>query len=165
MLGLQLAQKIYKPFWLNLEGGFLRATASNDFSIRPNQTKISYYGRYRIQQYYLAIEPEIRLLKNDILFVNLGAGIFSDRKSEFISGIESGTSSGVVDLTGVTLKREGFFGWYYGLGIRPRIYQNFHITLEARKMQFPSWRKADAIPTIEFDYRNWSFMLGAGYDF
>ena len=127
---------VVKGFRIGTEIGFNTFSQFNELSLTYSGASFpkNSGGYYQINQNYVAVIPEYRYA--DLLYVNAGAGYFSDTQSAFLSG-SSFNGTFLEDITGVSYSRYSSKGFILGLGISPTVYRNIGLIAEARMLYCP----------------------------
>lgn len=115
-------------------------------------------GIYRINQVFAAVVPEFRIF--DWIYVNVGAGLYSDYNSHFTSGI-SLTSQNQTSIIGRSYKRTNSIGFLGSIGVCPNITDEFALLAEARFTASPASIKSTDRISIGYWAKN--FNIGVLY--
>lgn len=164
----QASIQFEKNFRIGVEGGISKfknyMVTDLLFKESSNNYTVTEAGRYEVNQYHIAGLVEYRFGDNNFLFVNIGGGYFKDQKSEFTFGTRFNTNgSGDLDMTGWTYGRDNSTALFVGCGIRPKIYKQLNLLMEARYTYLPPTMKSPAGILLNFNVFN--FNLGLAYSF
>jgi hypothetical protein len=148
---------LYKRFRIGSEIGF--NSLENSFSKEIYGS--NYIGRYKINQVYFAIVPELTIYK--WIYANAGIGFYADFDSEVKNGLAFNTSQSpsTRDITGESFKRNKLFGYFFGVGICPNITKDLAVLAEIRFVGNPNG--ATSSDWVNVGYSGGNFNIGLMY--
>jgi len=122
-----------RNFRLGAEIGLIYFKSFIDYRFTYADNSIEdYNGRYQINQAFLTIIPEYRII--DWWYINAGAGLYWDYNSYFKSGTRTGGSS----IAGLKFKRNIPFGAFIGTGFCPNLTKELGLLAEVRYTVSPA---------------------------
>jgi opacity protein-like surface antigen len=148
---------VYKKFRIGSEIGF--NTVENSFYKKIYGK--DYNAVYKINQAYLALVPELRILK--WLYANAGVGFYSDFNSSIVRGfiLDVSQSPAITNVTGETFKRDNSLGYFFGVGVCPNITKDLAVLAEVRFVGSPTG--ATSNERVNVGYTGGSFSIGLMY--
>lgn len=140
-------------FWVGAASG-LNSTISNvHFVMYPNVPKeeLTYWGAYRVNQYYVAVIPEYHILEKWV-YVNAGVGFFGNFDRQFTRGSLNREPAGL-EGSGESFARKNYWGYCLGVGICPPINNNLSLILEGNLFRAIRGPETNAV-VLEHHYSN-----------
>ena len=166
----QVSMEFEKKFRIGLEGGISKfknyMVTDILFKESSNNYTVKEAGHYEVSQYHIAGLVEYRFGDDNFLFVNIGGGYFKDQKSEFTSGTRFVfNGSGDLDMTGWSYGRDNSTALFIGCGIRPKIYKQLNLLMEARYTYLPPVMKSQESILLNFNVFNFNFGLAYSFPY
>ena len=164
----QVKMALKNSFWWGIEGGISQykntTRATLTFSNFSNKT-ITEVGDYHVEQFNFSALAEYRFGPKDLLFTNVGAGIYKDYVSEYSSGTRYDYSDPTVpaatSIEGFSYGRDNIFGFFLGAGLRPMLTKKIGIIADLRYTYLP--RSTSGPDNILLSFNPISAQLGITY--
>lgn len=166
----QVGMELENNFRIGIEGGISKfknyMVTDIVFKESSNNYTVKEAGHYEVNQYHIAGLVEYRFGAQNFLFVNIGGGYFKDQKSEFNDGTRFVfDGSGDLDMTGWTYGRDNSTALFIGCGIRPKIYKQLNLLMEARYTYLPPVMKSQEGILLNFNVFNFNFGLAYSFPY